>query len=725
MNQRILLLLLLLLTFSISSIAQTKNEIAAKDFFWGENDSYKNATEIPEKWKNESAVIIYKNENYDFHKFGKNVTYKTSVRKRIKLLDKAAVEEFSEFKFTKRFRSEKGRYSWKAKGDNIVAIKIIKPDGTETDIDINKEAVEVDGETKVAIANLEVGDIIDYYFYKVEPFKTTYAFGFDPVETNLGEEYPIMEFKLFFETENDFFINFKSFNGAPELKQIPTEKKSIRRYALEESDIKKNDFPRWTYPLTALPSYKFQVYFARSGKFENRAMAFLPEKEDIIKTSVSKEEVLELYDGRFKPSGDIGDIKDFYKGKTFKNDTEKIIEAYYYMRHYYLTRFVEAFIVKEANIMYYPFGYYGNNPVFIQSEKEFVRHFTALLKRHKIDYEIVVAKKRYDGTIDELLIEKNVNVLLKINTETTLYAEFFGPHTNINEYSPLLEGTDVFLLSAEKNKINIIKKGKLPQSTHLDNETKKDITFTFDDDFSGFSITSVNSLKGFEKQDVQYSRLMFNDYVNEDYKKYGTESFIELIRRKKDKIKYKKELDALIEKLKEKQEKKFKESAQNEFSVKEAEDYTYEINNTGRYALDSYFTYTENFKAKNSLIKKAGPNYIIEIGKLIGGQIDLSEKERIRTEDIQMPYARSFNYQITFNIPEGYTVSGLEKLNKNVDNTTGAFISSAKVEGNTLIINTSKQYKHNFEPNSNWNLMIAFLDEANQFTNEKILLKKN
>ena len=723
MNQRILLLLLL--TFSISSIAQTKNEIAAKDFFWGENDSYKNATEIPEKWKNESAVIIYKNENYDFHKFGKNVTYKTSVRKRIKLLDKAAVEEFSEFKFTKRFRSEKGRYSWKAKGDNIVAIKIIKPDGTETDIDINKEAVEVDGETKVAIANLEVGDIIDYYFYKVEPFKTTYAFGFDPVETNLGEEYPIMEFKLFFETENDFFINFKSFNGAPELKQIPTEKKSIRRYALEESDIKKNDFPRWTYPLTALPSYKFQVYFARSGKFENRAMAFLPEKEDIIKTSVSKEEVLELYDGRFKPSGDIGDIKDFYKGKTFKNDTEKIIEAYYYMRHYYLTRFVEAFIVKEANIMYYPFGYYGNNPVFIQSEKEFVRHFTALLKRHKIDYEIVVAKKRYDGTIDELLIEKNVNVLLKINTETTLYAEFFGPHTNINEYSPLLEGTDIFLLSAEKNKINIIKKGKLPQSTHLDNETKKDITFTFDDDFSGFSITSVNSLKGFEKQDVQYSRLMFNDYVNEDYKKYGTESFIELIRRKKDKIKYKKELDALIEKLKEKQEKKFKESAQNEFSVKEAEDYTYEINNTGRYALDSYFTYTENFKAKNSLIKKAGPNYIIEIGKLIGGQIDLSEKERIRTEDIQMPYARSFNYQITFNIPEGYTVSGLEKLNKNVDNTTGAFISSAKVEGNTLIINTSKQYKHNFEPNSNWNLMIAFLDEANQFTNEKILLKKN
>ena len=57
--------------------------------------------------ENESAVIIYKNENYDFHKFGKNVTYTTSIRKRIKLLDKAAVEEFSEFAFQKRFRSTK------------------------------------------------------------------------------------------------------------------------------------------------------------------------------------------------------------------------------------------------------------------------------------------------------------------------------------------------------------------------------------------------------------------------------------------------------------------------------------------------------------------------------------------------------------------------------------------------------------------------------------------
>ncbi|MCB0399400.1 MAG: DUF3857 domain-containing protein [Winogradskyella sp.] len=722
MKIKVLNLLFVLTTLSLFS--QSKEAETAKEFFWGAKDQYKNVTEIPEKWANESAVILYKNENYDFHKFGKNVTYTTSVRKRIKLLDKAAVEEFSEFKFQKRFRSSKGRFTWREKGNNIIGVKIVKADGSEREIDVENEAVEVDGEHKLAISNLEIGDIIDYYFYKVEPFKSTYAFGFEPVETTLGEEYPIVDYKLFFETENDFFINFNSFNGAPKLKEIQTEKRNMRRYELIASDIDKNEYERWFYPLIELPSYKFQVYFARSGKFEDRALAFLPEKEDIIKTSVSKEEVLDLYDSRFKPEGDIGDVKDFFKGKDFKSTEEKVTEAYYYMRHYYLTRFVEAIFIENAKIMYNPYMYYGY-PVFIKNQKEFVRHFTQFLKREKIDYEIVVAKKRYDGSIDDLLIEKNVNVLIKANTSpNVVYAELFSVHTNVNEFSPLLEGTDVYLLSPTKNRIDVIKRGQLPVSTHLDNETKKEITLTLTDDFSDLLISSTNSYKGHSKSNELYERLLFNDYVNEDYAKYETKTFIDKVKNKKDKARYKKELDALAEKLKTKQKERFENSAKSEYGVEEVEDYNYSIQSTGRYGFNTYFTFTEDFNAKSSLIKKAGPNYIIEIGKLIGGQVEIGEKEHERTADINTESARSYNYEITFNIPEGYTVAGLEKLNKSVENETGAFISTAKIKENQLIITTSKQYKHNFEPNSNWKKMIAFLDEAHQFTNEKILIKK-
>ncbi|WP_179020311.1 hypothetical protein [Winogradskyella forsetii] len=723
MKTKTLTALLLFFTFTIFS--QSKEELAARDFFWGANDAYKTVTEVPEKWANESAVILYKNENYDFHKFGKNVTYTSSIRQRIKLLDKASVEEFSEFVFKKRFRSDKGRYTYLQKGNNYVGVKIVKPDGSEVEIDVEEESVEVDGETKLAISNLEIGDIIDYYFYRLEPFKTTYAFGFDPVETYLGEEYPVVDFKLFFETENDFFINFNSFNGAPQLTEIPTEKRNMRRYELIDSDIEKIQSTRWSYPLLELPSYKFQVYFARSGKFEDRAMAFLPENEEKIKSSVSKEEVLELYAKRFTPFGNLGDIERYFKNKTFKNDSEKVIEGYYFMRHYYLTRFVEAIIVKDAEILYNPFEFYGM-PVFIENQKQFVRHFTAFLFEQDIKYEIIVAKKRYDGPIDDLLIEKNLNALVKVKTNPPIYADHFSVHTNINEFSPLIEDTDVYELypTKKKNKIDVIKKGKLPVSTYLDNETKKDITFSLNDDFSGINLSAVTNYKGHSKKDEQLDRLMFMDYVTEDYAKYETQPWIELVKRKKNRERYKKELAAVVEKIKLKQKERFEKSAKAEFQVGDIEDYTFEIKDTGRYAFDSYFTFTESFEAKNSLIKKAGPNYIIEIGKLIGGQIDIEEKEHERTTNINTASARSYNYNITFNIPDGYTVAGLDKLNKSVDNETGAFISTAVLEDNRLVVNTTKQYKNNFEPKSNWSKMIAFLDEANQFTNEKILLKK-
>ncbi|MBC8884342.1 DUF3857 domain-containing protein [Flavobacterium piscinae] len=132
------------------------------------------------------------------------------------------VKEFSEFTFKERFSSDKG-WSRRA-GKNTLGIKVVKPDGKETIINVSKEAVDADKEKKIAIPNLEIGDIIDYYLHSEEPFKSQLEMGFDPVERTLGDVYPIMDYKLIFQTENDFFLNFATYNGAPELKEIPNKK---------------------------------------------------------------------------------------------------------------------------------------------------------------------------------------------------------------------------------------------------------------------------------------------------------------------------------------------------------------------------------------------------------------------------------------------------------------------------------------------------------------------
>src|SRR5690606_36350864 len=139
-----------------------------------------------------------------------------------------------------------------------------------------------------------------------------------------------------------------------------------------------------------------------------------------------------------------------------------------------------------------------------------------------------------------------------------------------------------------------------------------------------------------------------------------------------------------------------KKNIEAELDIPEVSDYTYAIKETGRYGFDTYFIYDESFTISDALIKKAVPNYILEVDKLIVGQVDLSDEERKRTENVHMNYPRSYNYNITLNIPEGYSVSGLDKLNKSVDNKIGAFISTASMSGNQLIITSTKQYKNNY-----------------------------
>lgn len=718
-------ILIVLLLFITVIQAQSKLEQEVKDFFWGANDKYKNANEIPDKWKEESAVVIYKNINYNYHKFGKKVTYKSSYRKRIKLLDKNAVDEFSEFSFIKNFRSKRGLSfsNRNNKGKVFFAIKIIKPNGKEIEIDVDKEAVNEKDDFKLAISNLAVNDIIDFYYYTFEPFVSKYEYTFDAVERTLSDVYPIMDFKLSLESEDDFFINFKSLNGAPELKEIPTDKKHFRKYELIANNISKSEFPRWFYPLIESPSIKFQVYFARSGKFEDRTIAFLSDDESIIKSKVSKDEILDLYDRRFRPYGRLGDVIKYFKTQNFKTDEEKVTAAYYYMRHYYLTRFYEAFIVDDAKIMT-PFILYGN-PVFIQNEKQFINHFMAFLKDYKIGYEIVVGTKRYNGTIDNLLIEENVDVLLKIKTKTPMYAQFFNPHTNINQIQPLLHGTDVFLLTSnEKHRIKGIKKDVLPKSDYKKNVSSKEINLELNDNFSGFLVKTYNKMSGYSKLSEQFDRLYFYDFVYEDYDRYKTKKLTKLIRKQKLRDKVTSELNAVIAKLKTKQTKKLKEGVEGEFGVSKVANFEHELINTGRYGLDTELVYNEFFTFDNQFIKKAGSNYIIEIGKFIGGQIEIVDKERERNVGIYMKYPRTFDYHIRLKIPKGYKIVGLDKLTTHIDNETGAFISSAKIDGEFLDIQTSKQYKHNFEPKENWSKMLTFLDEANQYTNKKVLLKK-
>jgi hypothetical protein len=136
------------------------------------------------------------------------------------------------------------------------------------------------------------------------------------------------------------------------------------------------------------------------------------------------------------------------------------------------------------------------------------------------------------------------------------------------------------------------------------------------------------------------------------------------------------------------------------------------------------YIFEDAFSVGDKWVKKAGENIVFELGKLIAGQIEIEEKDRKRTANIYMPYARTYEFNIRFIVPEGYEAKGLEKFNKNIENETGGFVCSATLEGNAIILKAKKYYSKNYEPAANWPKMVAFIDAAYQITQEKILLKK-
>jgi hypothetical protein len=182
-------------------------------------------------------------------------------------------------------------------------------------------------------------------------------------------------------------------------------------------------------------------------------------------------------------------------------------------------------------------------------------------------------------------------------------------------------------------------------------------------------------------------------------------------------------LKAAFDKERAKQKDAFTDEAKGWFDQPVTDLTDYKVDNLGVRHNNPDFIYSSNFKM-SGLIKKAGNNMIVDIGKLQGSPLTLTPGQRKRKLDVYMPFARSLQVQISLQIPDGYTAEGVNELNKKVENETGYFIAEATSDGKVVTVKIRKSYNHSFEPVGNWEKLLAFIDAANEWSNAKILLKK-
>ena len=67
-----------------------------------------------------------------------------------------------------------------------------------------------------------------------------------------------------------------------------------------------------------------------------------------------------------------------------------------------------------------------------------------------------------------------------------------------------------------------------------------------------------------------------------------------------------------------------------------------------------------------AFIEKAGPKYLFKVGELIGPQIEMYQEEERKLE-VETDFARKYHRVIRFNVPEGYEMKNLDKLNMDVN----------------------------------------------------------
>jgi hypothetical protein len=262
----------------------------------------------------------------------------------------------------------------------------------------------------------------------------------------------------------------------------------------------------------------------------------------------------------------------------------------------------------------------------------------------------------------------------------------------------------------------------LPSTKVDDNINATVIEASLDDKIENVNVVSTDELKGIFKQEHEGQILAYTNAYDQDHLSYyGESDYDNLPEKQQD------EIQRLVFARKQEYKKRkpiyMKQRLQNDFDNVVSYD-NFNLITDGRTFNKQELKYNETFVV-GDLTRKAGKNFLISVPGLMGGQAQVKPEDRQRKYDIDVRYPRTLVWDINFTVPAGYTAKGLLDLNQSVDNEIGSFITKAVIEGNVLKLNIKKVYKQARINKDNFNKMLEFIDAAYNFSQRRILLKKN
>lgn len=646
----------------------------------------------------ESGVSLIKYLNT-----GKGATSATSaidiIRVMVKLNDRKAVEEYSDFDIDAKFNEGLSSYSY-ANFNTAFGARIFKPDGTVSDIDVLEAYTLTTGKNnkaakhRVAIPGLSPGDVIEYFFY-TEMYLDEMSL--PPFIIPLTHRYPTKSYILECNVSEDLTLEYMPYNGAPAMSRVPAETKKQ---------------PGIGFKLENLPAFNLDIpYFSVARQVPFIRMYIMNNNSNLVYHPRTAR-----VGGIRIPTSDmvINDIACSIAETSLP--AQPLNKATSFVKQWKKSH-PEATEREIIDAAWLATVYAVHNDDRRFSERGLSIYFADVLKKAGVNTPgyIGVTSSRLDVPVSKIIHYNTPRYFVQVGDSSYLTAGYnvFAP----GEIPGYYTGEEAIKFAAKRDHKfypKSMQKFKFPVPKASANNANVKIALSLNEDDPAIATIDCNAtMTGTYKQS-------FAGLVDEIDRFEAIEEYLGIDPKERDN-RYKP--DAV-----KRQENKTKRmSSLGEILLgSPILDMNSQLTSRGCTPAEGALSF--NLKGNmEGLVARAGDNLIVKIGSLIGKQREITESQRTREVDILRRSPDNTRIDITFKLPEGYTVSdeSLQALCRNVSNTGGTFFTRASrdaTDPSSVIVSVNIRNPKTHYPLSAWQDIVALCDATSDFTTASLLL---
>lgn len=662
---------------------------------------------VPDRYKNASAVILsyYRELSTDYYRkatadlvlnlrLTRQIDCTDMERMLIQINDKKALKDYSEFTF--KTKSRKWTWGYHHKTQTVLGIRVIKKNGNVQEVslddyvDVKEGKNDKDLSQKIAVPGLEVGDCIDVF--SLDQIDTQEQ-QLDPFYFVLRQDEPVLYTKVHCVLDQSLATVYRTMNGAPDFTQTTDKDKNAVLDMVMDKPIDAES-SIWYNPLEQSPFIEMYITPTKSkvavvekamrqkGVRSNPDVTpILQDDWKLLKSYVSK--------GGYSPAG----LPSTYKS-VFKSAKKEGMSA------------------EEKADRIYSFEYVSGGA----SQRVF-NTVANYLRKLGVEIEMGITTPFGALPVDKLINYNSTSWFFRLKGTDVYY--FPGTYPKVASEIPYIyQGRKAYMQDSEEQ-ITI------PVSQAEDNKSVNDMVVKLDGTKLDISrkVTYSGEQKMYGQSLVSPDNTLFGSSQLEAYWRY---------------LKYDDKDPYSCYTKKESAELKgaFNEYRKNAIDPFKAEISSYHDGDpvqVGGYGVDcvgirrdsSNFVYHVDY-VMDGMVKRAGNNYLLSVGKLIGSSLKLEGKDRERIDDVWRKMAFVDEWNIEIPLPQGYKVSAeaLKKIETSVANECGEFTVKATAGNESVKVYVRKCFAHRVEPVSNWSKLLALVDACSAFTDKQMVIAK-